>query len=153
MLSLLWEICDIIGLIFIIANGQILKNNITIWSHLLLRSKKLYGIGLRCFTSLRGRTLGATRSWRTRWTRHRFTSTRLRFRTPARGRCRRWNVISKNWPLRRRRKTYTFLIRSISPFMSCWKVKMGRIENKLGRFIVPILINFRLQPNSMLTLW
>ena len=62
----LWQICDIIGLIFIIANGQILKNNLTIWSHLLLRSKKLYGIGLRCFTSLRGRTLGATRSWRTR---------------------------------------------------------------------------------------
>ena len=25
MLSLLWQICDIIGLIFIVANGQILK--------------------------------------------------------------------------------------------------------------------------------
>ena len=35
MLSLLWQICDIIGLIFIFANGQILKNNISIWSHCL----------------------------------------------------------------------------------------------------------------------
>ena len=33
MLSLLWQICDNIGLIFIVANGQILKNNPTIWSH------------------------------------------------------------------------------------------------------------------------
>ena len=33
MLSLLWRICDIMGLIFIVANGQILKNNATIWSH------------------------------------------------------------------------------------------------------------------------
>ena len=33
MLSLLWQICDIIGLIFIVTNGQILKNNLTIWSH------------------------------------------------------------------------------------------------------------------------
>ena len=32
-LSLLWQICDVIGLIFIDANGQILKNNLTIWSH------------------------------------------------------------------------------------------------------------------------
>ena len=32
MLSLLCQICDIIGLIFIVANGQILKNNLTIWS-------------------------------------------------------------------------------------------------------------------------
>ena len=31
-ISLLWQICDIIGLIFIIANGKILKNNLTIWS-------------------------------------------------------------------------------------------------------------------------
>ena len=34
MLSLLWQICDIIGLIFNVANVQILKNNLTIWSHL-----------------------------------------------------------------------------------------------------------------------
>ena len=34
MLSLLWQICDIIGLIFGVANGQILKNFLTIWSHL-----------------------------------------------------------------------------------------------------------------------
>ena len=33
MLSLLWQFCDIIGLIFIVENGQILKNNQTIWSH------------------------------------------------------------------------------------------------------------------------
>ena len=33
MLSLLWQICDIIGLIFILATGQILKNNQTILSH------------------------------------------------------------------------------------------------------------------------
>ena len=33
MLSLLLQICDIIGLVFIAANGQILKNNLTIWSH------------------------------------------------------------------------------------------------------------------------
>ena len=31
----LWQICDIIGLIFIAANGQILKNNPTIWLHWL----------------------------------------------------------------------------------------------------------------------
>ena len=35
MLSLLWQFCDIIGLIFIVANSQILKNNLTIWSHCL----------------------------------------------------------------------------------------------------------------------
>ena len=33
MLSQFWHICDILGLIFIVANGQILKNNLTIWSH------------------------------------------------------------------------------------------------------------------------
>ena len=38
MLSLLWQICDIIGLNFIVANGQILKNNSTIWSHWLCHS-------------------------------------------------------------------------------------------------------------------
>ena len=31
--SLLWQVYDIIGLIFIVANGQIWKNNLTIWSH------------------------------------------------------------------------------------------------------------------------
>ena len=31
MLIILWQIDDIIGLIFIVANGQILKNNLTIW--------------------------------------------------------------------------------------------------------------------------
>ena len=38
MLSLLWQICDIIGLIFGVANGQILKNILTIWSHWLEHS-------------------------------------------------------------------------------------------------------------------
>ena len=38
ILSWLWRICDIIGLIFIVANGQILKNNPTIWSHWLSMS-------------------------------------------------------------------------------------------------------------------
>ena len=33
MLSLFWQICDIIGLIFNVANGQILKYDLTIWSH------------------------------------------------------------------------------------------------------------------------
>ena len=33
VLSLLWQIWYIIGLILIVANGQILKNNLTIWSH------------------------------------------------------------------------------------------------------------------------
>ena len=33
MLNLLWQICDIVGLIFSVANGQIFKNNLTIWSH------------------------------------------------------------------------------------------------------------------------
>ena len=33
MLSLLGQICDIIVLIFIFANDQIVKNNLTIWSH------------------------------------------------------------------------------------------------------------------------
>ena len=33
MLNILWQMCDIIGLIFIASNGQILKNNLTIWSH------------------------------------------------------------------------------------------------------------------------
>ena len=33
MLSILCQICDIIGLIFIVSNGQILKNNLTILSH------------------------------------------------------------------------------------------------------------------------
>ena len=34
-LSQLWQICDIIWLIFSVTNGQILKNNLTIWSHWL----------------------------------------------------------------------------------------------------------------------
>ena len=33
MFSLLWQICDSFGLIFIVTNDQILKNNLTIWSH------------------------------------------------------------------------------------------------------------------------
>ena len=33
MLSLLWQIFDIVGLIFSVENGQKLKNKLTIWSH------------------------------------------------------------------------------------------------------------------------
>ena len=33
VLSLLWQIWYIIGLNLIVGNGQILKNNLTIWSH------------------------------------------------------------------------------------------------------------------------
>ena len=33
MLSILWQIGDIIGLVFIVGNGQISENNLTIWSH------------------------------------------------------------------------------------------------------------------------
>ena len=33
MLNLLWQICIISWLIFVVANGQILKNNLIIWSH------------------------------------------------------------------------------------------------------------------------
>ena len=35
MLSLLWQIWNIIGIIFIVADGKILKYNLTIWSHCL----------------------------------------------------------------------------------------------------------------------
>ena len=42
MLSLLWQTCDIIELIFIVANGQILKKNLTIWSH----CRKLCSLGI-----------------------------------------------------------------------------------------------------------
>ena len=33
MVSILWQICDIIRLNFVVANSQIFKNNLTIWSH------------------------------------------------------------------------------------------------------------------------
>ena len=33
MMDLLWQIWNIIWLIFIVANSQILKSNLTIWSH------------------------------------------------------------------------------------------------------------------------
>ena len=33
MLSILWQICDIMGLVSFVSNGQILKYNLTIWSH------------------------------------------------------------------------------------------------------------------------
>ena len=36
MISLLWRFLYIIELIFIVTNGQILKNNLTIWSHCLV---------------------------------------------------------------------------------------------------------------------
>ena len=39
---ILWQIRDIIGLIFIVANGQILKNNQTIWSHCLWHTSVIW---------------------------------------------------------------------------------------------------------------
>ena len=39
---ILWQIRDIIGLIFIFANGQILKNNQTIWSHCLWHTSVIW---------------------------------------------------------------------------------------------------------------
>ena len=33
MMDLLWQIWNIVWLIFIVANGQISKNNLAIWSH------------------------------------------------------------------------------------------------------------------------
>ena len=33
LLSILWQICDIMGLVFFVSNGQILTYNLTIWSH------------------------------------------------------------------------------------------------------------------------
>ena len=41
MLKLLWQFCDIIVSIFFAANGQILKNNLTIRSHWLQRNAKV----------------------------------------------------------------------------------------------------------------
>ena len=41
MLSPIWQICDIIRLIFIFANGQILNNDLTIWSHCRHGSTKI----------------------------------------------------------------------------------------------------------------
>ena len=43
MLSILWQICDIIGLIPTAANGQMLKNNLTICSHCRQVVRKLFG--------------------------------------------------------------------------------------------------------------
>ena len=54
MLSLLWQISDIIGLIFIVANGQILKNNLAIWSHCSYATLNVFmtlapGTHFKCF--------------------------------------------------------------------------------------------------------
>ena len=37
-LFLIWQICDIFGLIFIVANGQILKDNIMLHLNVLMTS-------------------------------------------------------------------------------------------------------------------
>ena len=55
MLSLLWQIYDIIGLIFIVANGQILKNNLTIWSHWSEAKVKVWS------------SYSSSNSWKTEW--------------------------------------------------------------------------------------
>ena len=43
MLSILWQICDIIGQILIAANGQILKNKLIIWSHCYRPREDVFG--------------------------------------------------------------------------------------------------------------
>ena len=48
MLSLLWQICYIVGLIFSVANGKILKNNLTIWSQEQKREFTLHFEQSRC---------------------------------------------------------------------------------------------------------
>ena len=49
ILSLLWQNCDIIGLFFIVADGQILKNNPTIWSgHTGRRNRKKTNVQCVC---------------------------------------------------------------------------------------------------------
>ena len=47
MLSILWQICDFIRLIFNAANGQILENNLTIRSHWnsLLQQQAISSLG------------------------------------------------------------------------------------------------------------
>ena len=52
MLSIFWQICDIIGLIFIAANGQILKNILTIWSHCATTHHQLSQCQRKPFTAL-----------------------------------------------------------------------------------------------------
>ena len=52
MLSLLSQICDIIGLVFFVANGQILKNYPTIWSHW-----EQENIVLECYKDREGRVI------------------------------------------------------------------------------------------------
>ena len=42
------KFCDIIGLIFIVTNGQILKKNLTIWSHCLMHIKLTLSISFTC---------------------------------------------------------------------------------------------------------
>ena len=46
--SQFWHICDFIRLIFIVANGQILIDNLTIWSHCLAFDRKLWGRSFVC---------------------------------------------------------------------------------------------------------
>ena len=49
MLSLNWRICYIIGLNFIVTNGQILQNNLTIWSHWAYYPAHFFCISLYSF--------------------------------------------------------------------------------------------------------
>ena len=54
MLSLLWQNSDIIRLIFIVANGQILKNYLAIWSHCSYATLNVFmtsapGTHFKCF--------------------------------------------------------------------------------------------------------
>ena len=63
ILNLFWQICDIVGLFVIVANGQILKNNRTIWSH-CWRSKSRFGGWIGCAPVLLRRCALANRGWR-----------------------------------------------------------------------------------------
>ena len=44
MMGLLWQIWNILWIIFIVANGQILKNNLTIWSHCFLSEPQSFAL-------------------------------------------------------------------------------------------------------------
>ena len=48
MLSLLWQLCFILGLIFIVTNGQILQINLTVWSHWVTHEAKLAQKNVLC---------------------------------------------------------------------------------------------------------
>ena len=72
IVNLLWQICYITGLIFIVASGQILKHNLTIWSHwaaaaaadtwvwekkfAFVEAKNIFAFGLKIFFDFKMQT-------------------------------------------------------------------------------------------------